>query len=131
MRARRCSSAMKQEIHMTHHSEDHRSQAMNECIDNCTQCHAICLETINYCLGKGGAHAAPEHIALLATCADICATSADAMLRGASVHSDVCGACAEICRQCADACDAMNDPEMTRCADACRRCAESCSAMAA
>ena len=74
---------------MTHHSEDHRSQAMNECIDNCTQCHAICLETINYCLGKGGAHAAPEHIALLATCADICATSADAMLRGASVHVTV------------------------------------------
>ena len=101
---------------MTHHSAAHRSQAMNTCIDNCTQCHAICLETINYCLTKGGAHATPEHIALLATCADICATSADAMLRGASAHDVVCGACAEICRQCADAS---------------RRCAESCSAMAA
>ncbi|MBD4119066.1 ferredoxin, partial [Xanthomonas citri pv. citri] len=52
---------------MTHHSAAHRPQAMNECIDNCTQCHAICLETINYCLTKGGVHAAPEHIALLAT----------------------------------------------------------------
>src|SRR3546814_5162654 len=69
---------------MTHHSAAHRPQAMNECIDNCTQCHAICLETINYCLTKGGVHAAPEHIALLATCADTCATSADAMLRGRS-----------------------------------------------
>ena len=108
---------------MTHHSAAHRPQAMNECIDNCTQCHAICLETINYCLTKGGVHAAPEHIALLATCADTCATSADAMLRGASVHDVVCGACAEICRQCADACDAMNDPEMTRCAEVWRRCA--------
>jgi hypothetical protein len=38
---------------MTHHSAAHRSQAMNECIDNCTQCHEICLETINYCLTKG------------------------------------------------------------------------------
>ena len=44
---------------MTHHSAAHRSQAMNECIDNCTQCHDICLETINYCLTKGGAHATP------------------------------------------------------------------------
>ncbi len=131
MRARRFSSAMKQEIHMTHHSEDHRSQAMNECIDNCTQCHAICLETINYCLGTGGAHPAPEHIALLAPVPGTCAPSADALLRGASAPSVVCSACAEICRQCADACDAMNDPEMTRCAEVCRRCAESCSAMAA
>ena len=52
MRARRFSPARKKENHMTHHSAAHRSQAMNECIDNCTQCHDICLETINYCLTK-------------------------------------------------------------------------------
>ncbi|MEQ7780288.1 four-helix bundle copper-binding protein [Xanthomonas hortorum] len=117
---------------MTHHSAAHRPQAMNDCIDNCTQCHAICLETINYCLGKGGgAHAAPEHIALLAACADICATSADTMLRGATVHTVICGACAEVCRQCAAACEAMgDDAEMQRCAEICRRCADSCAAMA-
>lgn len=66
---------------MTHHSAEHRSKAMNECIDNCIQCHSICLETINYCLTKDGEHAAPKHIALLASCADICATSAAAMRR--------------------------------------------------
>lgn len=116
---------------MTHHSAAHRPQAMNECIDNCTQCHAICLETINYCLGKGGAHAAPEHIALLAACAGICTTSADTMLRGAAVHTVICGACAEVCRQCAAACEAMgDDAQMQRCAEICRRCADSCSAMA-
>ena len=98
---------------MTHHSAEHRTQAMNECIDNCTQCQAICLETINYCLTKGGEHAAPRHIALLASCADIC------------------GACAEVCRQCARDCEAMGDAEMKRCAEICRRCAESCAAMAA
>ena len=117
---------------MTHHSAAHRSPALNDCIDNCTQCHAICLETISYCLGKGGSHATLDHIALLATCADICATSADTMLRGAAVHTVTCGACAEVCRQCAAACEAMgDDPEMKRCTDACRRCAESCAAMAA
>lgn len=115
---------------MSHHTAAHRDPSMNDCIDACTQCHAICLETINYCLGQGGRHAAPEHIALLATCADICATSADTMLRGASVHAATCGACAEVCRQCADACDGMgDDAEMKRCAEACRRCAEHCAKM--
>ena len=116
---------------MTHHSAEHRPQAMNDCIDNCTQCHAICLETINYCLEKGGKHAAPEHIALLTSCADICATSASGMLRGSAVHPVICGACAQVCDQCAADCEAMADPEMTHCAEICRRCAQSCAAMAA
>lgn len=116
---------------MPHHNAEHRDPAMNKCIDNCTQCHAICLETINYCLSKGGKHSAPEHISLLAACADICATSADTMLRGASAHTVTCGACAEICRQCAEACERMgDDAEMKRCAEMCRRCADSCATMA-
>ena len=117
---------------MTHHTAAHRPQAMNDCIDNCTQCHAICLETINYCLTKGGKHADPQHIALMAVCADICATSADAMLRGSQVHSVICGACAEVCRRCAESCASMgDDAEMQRCVDICRRCADSCQRMAA
>lgn len=115
---------------MTHHIAEHRSDAMNECIDNCARCHAICLETINYCLGKGGQHADGAHIALLSACADICGTSAATMLRGASVHGVICSACAEVCRRCAETCARTGDPEMQRCVDACRRCAESCRAMA-
>ncbi|MEG3191030.1 MULTISPECIES: four-helix bundle copper-binding protein [Novilysobacter] len=115
---------------MSHHRAEHRSQEVNRCIDDCTQCHAICLETINYCLGKGGKHAEARHIALMATCADVCATCADAMLRGTQVHGVICGACAKVCRQCADSCAAMgDDPEMQRCVDICRRCAESCGSM--
>lgn len=85
---------------MTPHSAAHRPQAMNDCIDNCTKCHAICRETLNHCLSMGGEHAAPGHIALLSACADICATSTDTMLRGAAVHPVICGACAEVCTQC-------------------------------
>lgn len=117
---------------MTPQTSSQRDASMDECIDNCTQCHAICVETIAYCLSQGGKHAEPGHIALMATCADICATSADAMLRGAEVHVFTCGACAEICRQCAESCGAMgDDATMKRCAEACRRCAESCASMAA
>ena len=117
---------------MSHHSAAHRNPAMNDCIDNCTNCHAICVETVNYCVTEGGEHAAPEHIALLAACADICATSAATMLRGAAVSTVICGACAEVCRQCAEACERFgDDAEMKRCAEICRRCEESCTRMAA
>ena len=118
---------------MTHHSSAHRPAATNDCIDACTACRAICLETINYCLGKGGEHAAPEHQALLAACADICTTSSATMLRGAEQASHrVCAACAEVCAACAASCEAMaGDEQMQRCAAACRRCEASSRAMAA
>lgn len=114
-----------------HHSKEHRSAAMNECIDDCNSCHAICLETMHYCLHKGGKHAAAEHIALLSACADICTTCADTMLGGVSVSPAVCGACAEVCAACAASCEQFADDEvMRRCAEACRRCEKSCRAMA-
>lgn len=109
-----------------------RDPMMEDCIRHCTDCHAVCVETLAHCARRGGAHAAPAHLALLQTCADICRTSADAMLRGADVHVHTCRACAEICRRCADACDAMgDDPAMRRCAEICRACADSCARMAA
>jgi len=116
---------------MTHHTAEHRSAEMNECILRCSDCHAVCLETISHCLTMGGKHADDQNISLLATCGDICRTSADAMLRGSHVHGFICGACAAVCSACADACAAMgDDAEMTRCAEACRRCARSCEEMA-
>jgi len=114
-----------------HHSKEHRSPAMDQCIENCTSCHAICVETIAYCLEMGGKHAAAEHIALLSACADICATCADTMLGGGSVSAAVCSACAEVCAACAASCEQFGDDDaMRRCAEACRRCEQSCRAMA-
>jgi hypothetical protein len=107
------------------------NQDMQRCTDNCTTCHATCIATIQHCLGKGGRHAAREHIRLLADCAQICRTSADFMIRQSDHHALTCGVCAEICQRCADDCEqtADGDQEMRRCADICRRCAESCREM--
>jgi len=117
---------------MSDHTAEHRSSDMNQCIEDCLGCAATCIETINHCLGLGGAHATPEHIGLMQTCADICTLSAHAMLRSVAAHTASCGACARICKQCAEACEEMsNDETMQRCAEACRRCAESCRAMSA
>lgn len=117
---------------MSHHTAEHRSSAMNQCITDCFDCAATCIETINHCLSMGGKHASPEHIGLMQTCAEICTVSANAMLRGTHAHMATCAACAEICRQCAESCESMGDDEaMRRCAEACRRCMESCRAMSA
>ena len=103
---------------------------LRDCIDECTRCHAICLETVTYCLQQGGHHAEVGHIRLMLDCAEICQTSANFMLRGSPPHVRTCGACAEACRACAEGCEQMgSDQQMQACAEACRRCEESCSKM--
>lgn len=108
------------------------SQDMRQCIEECEDCHSICLETIQHCLQMGGKHAEASHIGMLAGCAQICSTSADFMLRGSQLHTHTCRACAEICRACAESCQRIGgeDETMKKCAEACRRCAEACTRMA-
>jgi hypothetical protein len=108
------------------------NQEMQECINNCLSCHAVCLETISHCLQMGGRHAEASHIRLLQDCVQICLTSADFMLRGSNFHGQTCGVCADVCERCADECESMADGNdfMARCAEECRRCAESCRRMA-
>jgi hypothetical protein len=105
--------------------------SMQDCIKNCLDCHAVCLETISHCLAKGGAHAGPEHIRILQDCVQICTTSADFMLRRSPMHQMTCRICAGVCELCADDCTRFADDEaMVLCIEMCRRCAASCAEMA-
>lgn len=114
--------------HMTH---SQMSQEMQECIDNCLNCHSTCVEAINHCLQIGGPHAEPTHIRLLMDCAQVCQTSADFMLRMSDLHPETCGVCADVCERCAIDCERFGDDEtMKACAQVCRKCAESCRSMA-
>jgi len=107
-------------------------EAMLQCIQNCQICHTTCLQTVPHCLGKGGAHADPNHIRLLLDCVEICQTSADFMIRGSDLHPHTCRACAIVCERCAEDCARLGDDDQMRaCAEACRHCAESCRKMAA
>jgi hypothetical protein len=118
---------------MAHHITAHTSTEMQQCIEECTRCHAICLQTAGHCLELGGKHADPAHIRLLLDCAEMCQTSANFMLGGSDLHQRICTACAEVCRACAEDCERMaaGDQMMKDCAEECRRCAESCERMAA
>lgn len=114
---------------MTEHA---MSQEMEQCIQNCQDCHRICLETAIHCLGMGGKHAAQAHIRVLLDCAEICQASANFMIRGSEFHGATCGVCADVCTRCADECERIGPDEMMRrCIETCHRCAESCRAMAA
>ncbi len=116
---------------MAHTPGAHASPEMEQCIQNCTDCHHICVETVAYCLQMGGKHAEASHITILLDCAEICQTSANFMLRGSTFHGRTCGVCAEVCERCAQECEQMcDDAQMQACAEACRRCAESCRQMA-
>jgi hypothetical protein len=118
---------------MQHTGTEHASAEMEQCIQNCEDCHHICIETLNHCMHMGGKHVEPTHLRLLYDCIQICATSADFMLRGSPFHNLTCGVCAMVCERCAEDClriDA-NDPQMVACADMCRRCAQTCRQMAA
>jgi hypothetical protein len=118
---------------MAHQTATGISSEMQQCIDECTRCHQICLVTVNHCLELGGRHAEPSHIGLMLDCAEICQTSADFMLRGSDRHHLTCRICADICRACAEDCERLagDDPMMRECAEECRRCQKSCERMAA
>ncbi len=108
------------------------NETLHQCIEECVNCHGICLNTITYCLEQGGRHAEGGHIRLLIDCVEICQTSANFMLRGSPLHARTCAVCAEICARCAEDCGHFkDDAHMERCAETCRRCAESCRQMAA
>lgn len=114
------------------HTSEHTplSAGMKECLQNCTECHNICVQTTVYCIEMGGKHAHSAHLESLLDCATVCRTSADFLLRSSGLHPQVCGVCAQACQTCAESCAQFpDDAQMRACAEECRRCAETCRDM--
>lgn len=108
-----------------------RNSTVERCIEDCRDCHGVCVETIAHCLRMGGKHAEAKHITLMQDCADVCTLSEDAMLRSSEFMNRICGLCADTCVSCAESCEAFPDDEaMAACAERCRTCADSCRQMA-
>ena len=110
-----------QEIYLT--------TSIQACIDECLNCHKMCLsEAMTRCLETGGAHLEPHHFRLMLNCAEICQTAANFMLTKSPFDNAVCEMCAGVCESCAQSCDEIGD--MAQCAAQCRQCAASCREMA-
>ena len=116
---------------MAHSNENLLNPETQMCINDCFDCHSTCLETIAYCLKKGGEYAEESHIFLLQDCSEICEASGNFTIRGSDFYEKVCEMCVEICEACAIDCDKFKDDlPMKACAIACWRCADSCRLMA-
>ena len=106
------------------------TMSLQTCVESCWRSHVMCLETIHYCLEKGGMHVMPMHMTLLADCAEMCEKTANSLLRRSPQHAAVCIACAQLCDACAEACEVMKEDErMQLCARTCRDCANHCREM--
>lgn len=103
------------------------SQIRQEAIRNTQDCEAICVQTVQYCLEVGGAHADPVHLRLMQDCADICDTTMKIVQRGAPHHDMTAAACAQLCDLCAASCERfIGDAQLKACANQCRLCAAAC-----
>jgi hypothetical protein len=111
-------------------SDEQTHDAMQECIEECVNCHAVCTMTLQHCIATGGDHTEVNLLGILLDCAEICQTSANFMLRGSPYHIVTCAACTELCRACEQACRALaNDEQLAHCQEVCAACAESCDRM--
>ena len=97
---------------------------MQDCIDDCLNCHTVCLDTAMRMLQKGGEHS--SYVISLLDCSEICLTSAHFMLRNSPLYGYTCQACTQICSHCAEMCFQAGEND---CGNACRASAESCQQM--
>lgn len=105
------------------------ASTIDPCLDACTTCAQTCTHMLfQHCISAGGDHAKPDHIRLMADCANICLTAAAFMTRGSPLQAKVCAVCAEICTACAESCRSLDG--MQDCVAACERCADACRSMA-
>ena len=106
---------------------------MDECIEHCLLGYRTCTQLMSHCLSMGGEQASEDHVSILATCAQMCQTSATFMMYNSDYHRETCRLCAKLCTTCAEDCEriADGDEEMLNCASVCRACAEHCERMSA
>jgi hypothetical protein len=115
------------EVVFMEHQLEH--QRMQECAAECLNCYRVCTQMLaGHCLDAGGKHVEPAHFRLMLDCADICQTSANFLLRGSTMHQQICAITEEICEACATSCEQVGD--MDECVAVCRTCAEQCRKMA-
>ena len=100
---------------------------MQQCIQDCLDCHRVCTDTANKYKRAGKEQTHTQHITMLLDCAEMCLTTAHFMQHDSPLHVYVCQACAQVCNHCAGECDLMGDADS---ANACHKCAWSCEQMA-
>jgi hypothetical protein len=58
---------------------------MQECIEECLNCHAVCTMTLQHCIASGGDHTEVNLVGIILDCAEMCQTSGNFLL-GSPYH---------------------------------------------
>src|SRR3979409_2758905 len=99
-----CADGCTDDFHMSLHEERRvnypsriLTREMEEGIQDCLQCHRICLRTFSHLLAlePDAELAKPEQLNLLLDCADVCRMCADFMLRISECPVPVAGVCVQ------------------------------------
>jgi hypothetical protein len=112
--------------HKPRFSHSHSGVRLQDCIQECLRCYQTVLETIQYCIQRGGEHVDPHHLKVMQTCTETSRTSAALMMLQSPYYPLACDLCAQVCRACAKSCSDIHDDAMRACEQMCFSCAESC-----
>ena len=63
--------------HETDSAHEHTHDALQECIEECLNCHAVCTMTLQHCVASGGDLTEINLIGILLDCAEMCQTSGE------------------------------------------------------
>jgi hypothetical protein len=99
------------------------------CIEACTACHDVCLETSARLRMQG--HGDEGQIGALLDSAELCRLTANFLIRDSPLHSMACLLCADACQRSARDCERFDEARMRQVAEACRRTADQCRRIAA
>lgn len=93
---------------------------------SCSQCAAICEETLSYLEKKGGKYAEAGNIQKLKDCITLCKASADLQNRQSPHAKKLLEVCHQVCLDCAKMCQDLNDPKLADCVKSCQECSSCC-----
>lgn len=103
-----------------------RDATMQSCIDDCADCHVMCMEMLFRALDRGRENADPVLLRCLGECLDATATLQDFCLLNSRDAGAMARVCQEACLDAAESCEkAFGDDRSRKCAEICRRCAAS------
>jgi hypothetical protein len=115
-----------QEVFVRPMLDDAPRDALQDCIEECLNCHVVCTTAVQHCLVAGGELSDQSLVGVLLDCAEMAQVSANFMVRGSPYAMVTAAACAELCRTAEEACRAADDERLRECAEACAACAGCC-----
>lgn len=108
-------------------TEQQMKDRIERCIEDCRNCHRVCLETLSHILQTGPEWTPVPNINLLLDCAEACRLSTGFIIRNSEFYPMISGDCARICTRCAEEFEHYDGIDQIRlCAETCRIAAESC-----